>query len=141
MSFIHCKHYNGRELFFAESDGKCRAGVNPILSFADGNLTGWVRKVPCLRTNETDAICPAAEYPTQEESDQQDAEVLAAMDRFIVMLGKVRPAIEAQHTATGKWAGSLDCPQCAKPLHWSKAKCNGHIHARCETEECVAWME
>lgn len=139
--FIHCKHYNGRELFLGNTGGKCRAGVDPIYSFCGGDRTGWVRKVPCLRTNETDAICPAAEYPTEEEDEQRRAEMSAYMDRFLATLSIVRPAIEAAHKATGDWSGAIDCPQCSKPLHWSKAKVNGHIHARCETEECVAWME
>lgn len=141
MSFIHCNHYNGRDLFNGSTGGKCRAGVDPIYSFCGGDRFGWVKKVPCLRTNETDAICPAAEYPTQEEARQKAAEFEAYIDDFVALLTKVRPAIEAQHKATGAWSGTLDCPKCAKPLHWSKAQCNGHVHARCETEECVAWME
>lgn len=141
VSFIHCKHYNGRDLFNRTTGGKCLAGVDPIYTFCDGDRFGWVKKVPCLRTNETEAICPAAEYPTMEEEMERQRELEAAMDAFIVVLTKVRPEIEAAHKATGKWSGSLECPQCSKPLHWSKAQCNGHVHARCETEDCVAWME
>lgn len=139
MSFIHCKHYAGRDMFFGEC--KCRAGINPVEQFCEGNRSGWVKKVPCLRTNETEAVCPSATYPTREEADREDAEISAYVDRFIANLSKVRPVIEAQHKATGAWSGQVDCPQCAKPLHWSKAQCNGHIHARCETDNCIAWME
>lgn len=141
MSFIHCKHYNGRDLFNGSAGGKCRAGVDPIYSFCGGERSGWVKKVPCLRTNETEAVCPAAEYPTQEEAQKRAVEMKAAMDRAIAVIAKVRPAIVAEHKATGAWSGKLDCPQCSKPLRWSVARVNGHIHARCETEECVAWME
>lgn len=141
MGFVHCKHYNGRDLFNGTTDGKCLAGVDPIYSFCGGDRFGWVKKVPCLRTNETDASCPAAEYPTVEEERQREADLERRMDEFIAVLTVVRPAIEARHEATGEWAGSLDCPKCSKPLHWRKAQSNGHIHARCETEDCVSWME
>lgn len=140
MSFIHCKHYNGRDLFIGK-DRKCKAGVDPIYSFADNELTGWVRKVPCLRTNETSAVCPAAEYPTMEEEKQRQAELKAYMDKFVKNLTVVRPLIEAQHEETGKWSGVVQCPECGKHLRWAKAQCNGHVHAACETEGCVSWME
>lgn len=141
MGFIHCKHYNGRDLFLGDTQGKCRAGVDPIYSFCGGDRTGWVRKVPCLRTNETEAVCPAAEYPTKEEALAKVAEMEAVMNAFIENLRVVRPLIEAQHKATGDWSGEVECPKCAKRLRWSKARCNGHIHAVCKTEGCVQWME
>lgn len=141
MGFVHCKHYNGRDLFNGSTDGKCRAGVDPIFSFCDGDRSGWVRKVPCLRTNETDAICPAAEYPTMEEELERQEELKRYMAEFIKNLTIVRPLIEAQHKETGAWAGQVECPKCAKPLHWSMARCNGHVHARCETDNCISWME
>ena len=141
MSFIHCKHYNGRDLFNGSTGGKCRADVDPIYSFCGGDRFGWVKKVPCLRTNETTAICPAAEYPTKEEAEQSARDFEAYVDQFVKNLSVVRPAIEQQHKETGEWSGSIECPECTKPLHWSKAKCNGHIHAACETEGCLSWME
>lgn len=139
MSFIHCKHYNGRELLLG--DGKCRADVDPVYSFCGGDRTGWVKKVPCLRTNETEAVCPAAEYPTKEEAEAEDREFNEYVNRFVKNLTVVRPAIEAQHAETGKWSGVVDCPECTAKIHWSKAQCNGHVHARCETENCISWME
>lgn len=38
--------------------------------------------------------------------------------------------------------GAMDCPVCKKgQLRYTRAACNGHIHARCSTEDCVRWME
>lgn len=141
MSFTHCKHWNGRDLFNGSTGGKCRAGVDPVYSFCGGDRFGWVRKVPCVRPNETDVVCPAADYPTQEEAQAKAAEFEAYVDRFLTIIGKVRPAIDAEHKASGAWSGALDCPQCNKPLHWSKSRYNGHVRGACETEECVSWME
>lgn len=39
--------------------------------------------------------------------------------------------------------GVIDCPVCGKKecLAFSRSGYNGHIHAKCGTEGCVAWME
>ena len=38
--------------------------------------------------------------------------------------------------------GAMACPVCnAGTLRYSRASCNGHVHAQCSTEGCVAWME
>lgn len=34
-----------------------------------------------------------------------------------------------------------ECPVCGGRLHLRIAACNGHVHAKCETLDCVAWME
>lgn len=39
-------------------------------------------------------------------------------------------------------AGRVPCPVCKTgELRFSVAECNGHIHARCTTKDCMAWME
>jgi hypothetical protein len=39
-------------------------------------------------------------------------------------------------------AGVMDCPVCgAGKLRYSRRGYNGHVHGRCSTEGCVAWME
>jgi len=141
MTFLHCKHYNGRDLFNKTSDGKCRAGVDPIYSFCGGNRLGWTQRVPCLHGNGSDLICPASDFPTKEEALEKAKAFEAEMDAFITNLQIVRPAIINAHKDTGAWSGKVDCPKCSKALHWSMAQCNGHIHATCETEGCVSWTE
>jgi hypothetical protein len=38
-------------------------------------------------------------------------------------------------------SGAIDCPVCEKgKLKFSRAS-NGHVHAKCKTQECVSWME
>ena len=39
-------------------------------------------------------------------------------------------------------AGEMKCPVCKEgTLRYSRAAYNGHVHARCSTADCVAWME
>ena len=43
---------------------------------------------------------------------------------------------------TKKEKGSIECPKCKGKLLFSVAiNYNGHVHARCTTENCLAWME
>jgi hypothetical protein len=38
--------------------------------------------------------------------------------------------------------GSMPCPVCKTgTLRYSRAAYNGHVHGRCSTDGCVAWME
>ncbi len=39
-------------------------------------------------------------------------------------------------------AGEMDCPVCKTgKLRYARSPYNGHVHARCMTDGCVAWME
>jgi len=141
MTFLHCRHYNGRDLLTGKSNGKCRAGVDPVYSFCGGVRFGFLKKAPCLQGNGSDIICPAADFPTKEEALAEAKAFEAEMDAFISNLQIVRPTIVKAQKESGEWAGKVECPKCAKPLHWRMAQSNQHIHARCETEGCVSWME
>ena len=38
--------------------------------------------------------------------------------------------------------GEITCPVCKTgKLRYSRFGYNGHVHARCSTKDCVAWME
>lgn len=139
MGYNHCKHYLGREIL--AGDGKCAVGIDPRVSFCDGNNFGMFKRIPCIRTNVDTPKCGKAEWRTKEEAEREEAEFEAYVSDFMKVITTVRPAIEAEHKATGAWSGKLDCPKCSKPLHWSKAQCNGHVWGRCETPDCVSWME
>lgn len=48
----------------------------------------------------------------------------------------------AKIVATGLASGIEECPVCKGKLHWSRAiGYNGHVHAKCETPDCLAWTE
>lgn len=39
-------------------------------------------------------------------------------------------------------SGVIPCPICKSgKVNYSRAAYNGHVHARCSTAGCVAWME
>jgi hypothetical protein len=89
-------------------------------------------------------VCESKVYPTAEEMAEDDRQMA---ERF-ANIGQAREAIVAD--CGGPWkrgdggaSGQIDCPVCegAETLQYSRAGYNGHIHARCATEDCVSWME
>jgi hypothetical protein len=87
--------------------------------------------------------CSLAVYPTAEEIEAEDKMFQEHFERTV----KAREAIVDD--CGGPWkkgalsaSGEIPCPVCGTgQLKYSRAGCNGHIHAACTTENCVAWME
>lgn len=130
-----CVHYNGTV------NDCCEAGVN-YRQLVGGEDTVWVMRTPCFTRHAATITCDKLRLPTAEEVDED----LKAVQDSLVKFGKAREAIVA--ALGGPWkkgtagaSGSTVCPNCQGTLHYSRAGGNGHIHARCSTANCVAWME
>lgn len=83
--------------------------------------------------------CPHVQFPTPEEVAAHEAEVKRCMDKTMLALKAVQPIRREQR---GKdWSGVIECPICQGKLHVRHAGCNGHVAAKCETADCVAWIE
>ena len=113
-----------RYLYLTESGYFCNRGVAPE------GTTG--ANMPCYPRNKA-IPCESREWITQEEIAEAEAE----LDRRIAAIAGAREAIVATCLAVGE----IECPMCKGNLRFSVAKCNGHIHARCKTENCLQWME
>lgn len=131
-----CRHFNGIQ------HDCCRAGVNYEELIEDGKY-----KLPCLKAivgiKRDPAMCDKFATMTREEVEQ-DA------DSSLALLGKVMLARKAAHEDAklkgfGKGRGGHDsfpCPTgCGGHLYYRVASINGHMHAKCETKDCVSWME
>lgn len=126
-----CKHYRGMH-----GKAQCEAGVE-FEQFKGLKMDD----MPCV--NCFPEKCDKAEYPTPEEIAAEEA----AMNERFKNIGTARQAIVA--ACGGPWkrgmpgkGGSIECPVCkAGKLSYSRAGYNGHIHAGCDTEGCVSWME
>jgi hypothetical protein len=131
-----CIHYNG------SVNDRCDAGV--AYQELAGSEPGWVRRLPCLRKNDGPGMVPCAlrQEPTAAEVEDDEARLKDRLER----VGKVRDAIVA--ACGGPWKrgtpgaqGEIACPCCGGTVRYSRAGYNGHVHARCSTEDCVSWME
>lgn len=131
-----CEHYRG--LFNGDT---CAAGVK----YADvTDVTTKPHSLPCIQDwNIADVKCEKCEYPTAEQIAAREEESNKLFER----IGKVRAAIV--ESLGGPWkkgtkgsAGVIACPCCVTGIvSFSRSGYNGHIHARCSTENCAAWME
>lgn len=135
-----CIHYLGI------SDGKggfrdaCEAGVKYERWRGQG-----FDKQPCFLHKKTGESLPGAltcehlRRPTKEEIAAHEGWAKARTDRMGIVMRGIRPWRDAHK---GKSAQEVvKCPACDGRLHLSIAAYNGHIHGRCETDDCVRWME
>lgn len=124
-----CKHFNGVQ------SKTCLVGI------AYDTFKGL--KLPCL-LDEGSPICGKCEPQTDADIEAKAKMIEERFQRTVIAR-----AVIVDHLG-GPWkkgaAGSqgvIDCPVCkgVKTLKFSRAGVNGHIHAACKTDGCVAWME
>lgn len=100
------------------------------------------KRIPCFDDNGAPA-CPFYEEPGKAQLEEHDRLIASA----VMQLFTVRPLIEADIAARNKkkkdYRGSIPCPICndGKVAYSYAGSYNGHIHAQCTTDGCVAWME
>jgi hypothetical protein len=87
-------------------------------------------KLPCFLDTDT---CSKCSPYTDEEMAEHERERKAAFQGVMT----ARAAI----VADGRKFGAIPCPVCdGGSLKFNVAR-NGHIHGKCSTNKCVAWME
>ena len=132
MSRPWCKHYYGMH-----KQNTCEAGVK-FASLKYYGTTQFISSCPCFGPELGE--CSQATYPTAEEMAAHDAEIAARFEKTV----KARAAILA-HCDGGKEGtiGTIDFPACGgkNTLEFRQSGYNGHISAKCQTEDCVHWVE
>jgi hypothetical protein len=136
-----CIHYRAPKIGgFGNGHDDCEAGV-PFKTF-EGVPFDYR---PCFLDKDTGESKPVAvpcqhlRRPTPEEI----ATNRAWRDGRMAKLGTVMTGIMPWRKAhKGKSASEVvECPACQGRLHLSISSYNGHVHGRCETPDCVSWME
>lgn len=96
---------------------------------------------PCIgghRLEDPFAHCSKWLRRTREQGEKR----ADSIEKSIQMMTLVMPAVDTWRETPPKGkVGVIKCPVCGGDLHLNQAACNGHIHARCSTPDCVAWME
>ena len=135
---LECRHFNGTVNI------RCKAGVCYLHLAGDG--PGYSHRLPCCPGLKHDPSygdrvpCESYSPLTDQEWEAKEQERRARYERY----AKAEPFFEAIRKANkGRSAsGSDPCPVCGTgTLRWSIAGCNGHIHARCSTAGCLAFMQ
>lgn len=116
---------------------KCDAGVeyDTVSAAHPSNI----KTLPCFREQSHITTCAKRWFPTKEESEAHEREV---KERSAKVLGALRHVSELVAGKRGIH-GRTRCPVCGidDALHYSVASVNGHIWGKCETDDCVSWMQ
>lgn len=159
-----CIHWTGlagsrpRELL-------CKAGVCYYSAF-NGSEPGIFLRLPCIqfrtvpahgrgtyvkageptvreefdRREHVEMPCAYLHLPTTEEVEADRKRSDAAIERTMAAI-RVASVWRVMPKPTEDRREVIECPVCKGRLHLSQAACNGHVHGKCETPDCVAWME
>lgn len=136
----YCVHYDP-----AGSSHGCAAGVNrdtmqkAATPGSDGKkMVMWG---PCIGGHtlaDPLAYCPKWERRSLESAEKRADDVEALSD----MLMKAAPVINAWRAKPPRGKSEIiTCPVCGGRLSLSQAACNGHVRARCDTENCISFIE
>lgn len=144
----HCIHFNGIQ------HDQCEAGVTYLRSGDDGFVCfGEVSGCDKYQAKGIDAVkqeFAAADAFCDKVTLAREAILNELRRRF--KEGPASDGVTAPRD-THRWnnkpqanyfcgQGKMVCPICKTgTLHYSRVEYNGHVHARCSTDKCVAWME
>lgn len=131
-----CEHFNGIQ------HGTCRAGVKyDDVRRAKTDTTPF--QFACFQDEAGGLTCDKAKWLTREEAEAEEAETKAMWERTSKAMHAAHDHAKAQGYGKGRaGAGFVDCPVCEKGrVYYRVAAYNGHMHASCETDGCVSWME
>lgn len=134
----YCQHYTTETIYGVggnKATGICSAGVK-VDTIRVPNSS-----YPCIRGHELDdatTVCPHWIRRTREQGEAR----ADGFERVIQQMTIVGPVVSEwrDKPPRGK-AEVIACPICKGRLHLSQAACNGHVHGKCETDDCVSWME
>lgn len=128
-----CKHFNG-----VGNTPPCLKGID-IRELVGGPDLGWVTRLPCIKRNKNPIPCDQFEDFTQEELQAIEDDFKEIEDMFETVQ-PVIDKIKIDHR-NKNWEGIVECPICKGTLHITHVAINGHTCGKCETKECISWME
>lgn len=127
-----CVHYNS-----VLHEKTCIKNIN-YKELSGGTLI--IFNLPCVKSGEGKSGITCDEYlePTQEQLDQYRKDTDEFFDKAIRNLhltGVMKKELPNGGT------GEMECPECKGVLHYAVNSGNQHTSARCETENCLGWIE
>lgn len=135
----YCTHYAPQRGL--EAGDYCAIGCDASKRMADARKAGEPSMTPCIgghKTPNVKTLCPKWERRSLEHAEQRADSIERSMKRMEVS----GPVIIAWRNKLpiGK-TKIIECPCCKGKLHLSQSSYNGHVHGRCETDDCLNWME
>jgi hypothetical protein len=84
--------------------------------------------------------CPFYAEPTAEQVQADRAAMDAHLEKTMAAI-KVAGAWRVKPKPAQDRRDTVECPVCKGRLHLNQSAYNGHVNGKCETADCVAWME
>lgn len=139
-----CKHFNGHR------NQTCEAGVRYDDVTPDPKGVGCACRRPCqtepfsqsaahLDEHARRGSCDKLELPSKEDVEAHEKAVQRMMDNFRLSLS-LTAKIKKDHKSED-WNGEEECPVCKGRLFIRHSGYNGHTWGKCQTTNCLAWIE
>jgi uncharacterized protein YbaR (Trm112 family) len=132
----------------------------------DGNAPGIFLRMPCVQFRELPAHrrgtfvkpgeatvreeidrpgqemipCMLYQEPTAEEVEESRHKTAEALEKHLIA-GQVASKWRVSPKPTQDRHEVVECPVCKGKLHLSQSAYNGHVSGKCETANCVSWIE
>ena len=126
---ISCRHYSN-----PIHNECCKVGIN-YRKLGDDSRTGYLARLPCVvgsPLTKEPVACDKVSLLTEDELKKIEQEITESSQFFVLAIGQIRK-IKLK-------SGHIECPKCKDELHFSVAKANGHIWAKCKTQGCLSWI-
>jgi hypothetical protein len=132
----YCQHYTRGK----GADMVCKAGMDRKATQIVPTDKG-IKWGPCIGGHTLKDVhqhCPHWIRRTREMGEKRADAHARAINQLMI----AQPFISKWRDKEpfGK-AETVECPVCKGKLHLSQAAYNGHVHAHCETQGCVSFME
>jgi hypothetical protein len=136
----YCQHYEPKP----GSDNYCAKGVDiRAMESAEtpshgGRMTKWG---PCIGGHTLEnphKYCPHWVRRTREYAEKRADGIEDSIKRMTIIGPVVSQWRKKQPIGKSE---VIECPACKGRLHLSQSSYNGHVHGKCETKDCVSWME
>lgn len=131
-----CIHYNGVYNPMIKPN-VCEKGI-AYRELVGGENSGWIIRLPCFKSHDTNIKCELYLEPTTEELNQWEKKQDEHVNRMLASLPLLEK-LKSQNKKGG--SGTCECPLCKGELNWSISPTNNHGRLVCETENCVNIIE
>lgn len=137
----YCEHYKPQP--GSTQKDYCARGCGASERMLQARDAGEPRMTPCIgghKATNVLALCTEWKRRSLEHAQARADAFEAAMERMSIVM----PVVSEWRTYPKPdfdRAEVIECPKCKGRLHLSQSAHNGHVHGRCETANCVAWME
>lgn len=133
-----CVHYIG----LGNRGSSCGVGVvyASVTLEGDGMI---LNRMPCFKKNGLSHLCGSCQYPTKEQLEESERIISDLIKNITTTRMAIKRDIEDRGMKNRDTRGSIPCPVCKTgTVSYSCAgSYNGHVHAQCDTDDCVSWIE